>query len=160
MEIPPRPAPPAVPASARVPWWRHMTPWAIVYGLVVAYIVFWPTPSDFGLSPWLRRIAAIVPALTPMRVEFAANILLFVPLGIGLAILLPRHRYLVLPLGFLATLTIESLQGLLLSGRGATVIDLIANTAGACVGLVAVAAFEGLMRHRTGPPLASPPASP
>ena len=75
MEIPPRPA-------ARTPWWRRMTPWALLYFAVVAYIVFWPTPSDFGLSPWLRRIAAVVPAFTPVRVEFAANVLLFVPLGI------------------------------------------------------------------------------
>lgn len=153
MEIPPRPALPPQPAeprrAAHVPWWRRMTPWAILYFGVVAYIVFWPTPSDFGLSPWLRRIAAVAPALTPVRVEFAANVLLFVPLGVGLTLLLPLHRYLVVPLGFLATLTIEGLQGLLLSGRGATVIDLIANTAGACVGLVVVAAFEGLLRHRT-----------
>ncbi|MEV4773869.1 VanZ family protein [Microbacterium sp. LWH12-1.2] len=161
MEIPPRPDLPGArraqrlaaqtpvhtnPRAARRRGWIWAV--AIVYLVILVYIVFWPEPSDFGISPWLRRIREIVPALTATRVEFVANVLLFVPLGAGLAMMLHRHRYLVVPLGFLATLTIEGIQALLLVGRSPTVIDLIANFAGACVGLVAVAAFEGLLRHR------------
>ncbi len=131
------------------PWWRRVSTWALVYVPVVFYIVFWPDPSDFGISPWLREIREFAPMLTSVRVEFAANILLFVPLGVGLALMLPRHRYLVAPLGLLATLAIEGIQALLLAGRSPTVIDLVANFAGACVGLVGVAAFEALFRRRT-----------
>ena len=129
---------------AAVPRWRRTSTWLLVYGVALALIVFWPEPVDSGFSPLLRRISMMFPFLTYERIEFGSNILLFVPLGIGLSVLLRSHRHLVVPLGFLGSLTIESIQAILIADRTPSVLDIVANVAGACLGLVAVAAVEGL----------------
>ena len=74
-------------------------------------------------------------------IEFGANILLFVPLGVLLALIL-EQRHLVVPIAFLTSVTIESLQALMLEKRTPSVMDIIANFAGACLGLVIVAFIE------------------
>lgn len=127
-----------------VPRWRRTSTWLLVYGVALALIVFWPEPVDSGFSPLLRRISALFPLLTYERIEFGSNILLFVPLGVGLSLLLCTRRHLVVPLGFLGSLAIESIQALVLADRTPSVFDIVANVAGTCLGLIAVAAFEGL----------------
>ena len=72
--------------------------------------------------------------------DFPLNVILFMPLGFGLAALL---RYLKVPyktnfvivvgFGFFVTLLVESLQ-IFLVGRTSSVSDLIANTLGAATG--------------------------
>ncbi len=134
----------AVPGQPRL---RQALPWLLVYGVALALIAFWPQHVDQGAGFLLNRITRLFPLLTYTRIEFGTNILLFVPLGILLAILLPRGRYLIAPAGFLVSLTIESCQGLFLAGRTASISDLIANTAGVCVGLIAVE-LAGAIRRR------------
>ncbi|WP_292721421.1 VanZ family protein [Microbacterium sp. 13-71-7] len=137
----------AVPGQPRL---RRALFWMIAYAIVVAVIVFWPEPFLSALDPWIRRVTAGFPGLTLVRVEFIANVAMFIPLGLFLAMLLPRHRYLVVPIGFLTTCTIETVQGLFLSDRSATVADVIANTAGACVGLLAIEVADALRRRSAG----------
>lgn len=134
----------AVPGQPRL---RRALFWMIAYAIVVAVIVFWPEHVDKGMGSFLRTVMHYIPLVTPRRVEFGSNILLFVPLGILLAILMPRRRYLVAPIGFVVTLTIESVQGVLLGGRTASVSDLIANTAGTCIGLLAIEVVDALRRR-------------
>src|SRR5690606_8924036 len=97
---------------------------------------------------FLRIITRVFPMLTYDRIEFGSNILLFVPLGIGLALLLRRSRHLVMPVALLVSLTIESVQAVYIAARTPSVYDIIANVSGAAVGLVAVAVFETLRRRR------------
>lgn len=165
--VPPRPALPAPPATeaapALPPGWRLASavpqpktraaptgersapfwPRALLGGylFVLTLIALWPTPVDSGAGPLLRAVNRVLPVLTHARIEFGANILLFVPLGVLLALIL-QHRHLVVPIAFLATVTIESIQALMIDKRVPSVMDIIANVAGACLGLVIVAFVE------------------
>ena len=129
---------------------RRAWPWLLVYGLALLLIAFWPQHVDQGMGFFLKALTQYVPLLTYDRIEFGSNILLFVPLGILMAILMPRQRYLIMPVGFVVSLTIESAQGVFLAGRTASISDLIANTAGACIGLLAVELI-GAVRRRSLP---------
>ncbi|MCR2763269.1 VanZ family protein [Microbacterium sp. zg.B48] len=112
-----------------------------VYAVTLALIALWPVPVDGGAGPLLRTITRVLPALTYARIEFSANILLFVPLGVLLMLIL-RRRYLILPIAIVVTVAIECAQGLLLDKRTPSTLDIIANTAGACIGMLIVAFVE------------------
>lgn len=110
-------------------------------------IALWPVPVDSGAAPLVRAITKAFPVLSYDRIEFGANVLLFVPLGLLLSFIMRRERWLVLPIAFVATVTIESTQAVLLSARTPSVLDIIANTAGACVGMM----IAGVAERRTHP---------
>ncbi|MFE6995711.1 VanZ family protein [Microbacterium sp. NPDC057659] len=132
----------AVDAPLAASRWHRLSTWLIVYAVGLAIIVFWPHPAQIGIIGLIDVIKKVVPGLTGQRVEFGLNILLFVPLGVGMALMMPKLRYLIMPVALLVTLTIESVQGLFYSTRGPSIEDVIANTAGACLGLVGVAVWE------------------
>ena len=120
------------------------------YGLFLAVVAFWPTPVDRPVSALVRALGQLLPVFTYDRVEYLANIALFVPMGILLALSLPVVlRYLVLPIGFLTSVFIEGLQALALPGRTPSLHDIVANTTGACLGLILVALGEA-WRQRSG----------
>jgi len=119
----------------------------LAYAVALAAIAFWPVPVDSGAGPLLRAITRVFPVLTYDRIEFAANIALFIPFGV-LVTLLVRQAWLVLPLGFLTTLVIETAQALLLDRRTPSVLDLVANMAGVCVGLLVVVFVRWLQEER------------
>lgn len=123
---------------------RDPRAYLLAYTLLLTGIAFWPVPVDRGAGPLLRLITRAIPVLTYDRIEFAANILLFVPLGLLLTFILVRNRWLVLPIAFLATITIECVQALLLDARTPSVLDIIANTAGACIGILLAVFIEAL----------------
>jgi len=125
--------------------------WVAVYGVALALIGFWPQPVDSGAGRLLRFITRVFPILTYDRIEFGSNILLFVPLGVGLALLLPTARYLVMPVTLLVSLAIESVQAVYIAARTPSVYDIIANVSGAAIGLVAVAVFEAGRRRAQRP---------
>ena len=164
LHIPPRPPLPALPSPrslsearpspARAESKRPNTRLArltrdpraylLAYTLLLTGIAFWPVPVDRGAGPLLRLITRAIPVLTYDRIEFAANILLFVPLGLLLTLILVRNRWLVLPVAFLATVAIECVQALLLDARTPSILDIIANTAGACIGIVLAVFIDAL----------------
>lgn len=121
--------------------------WLAIYIVVLAGIAFSPVPVDSGAGPLLRAITKAFPVLTYHRIEFGANIVLFVPLGLLLALILPRRRYLVVPIAFVATVSIESLQGIFLGARVASILDVVANTTGACIGLLIAEVVPALRRR-------------
>ncbi|SDQ43962.1 VanZ family protein [Microbacterium sp. cf332] len=104
------------------------------YIVVLAFIAFWPTPVDRDAGPLLRSITAAVPWLTYGRIEFAANIVLFVPFGWCAAIGWRRWHAVVIPAALAISVVIELAQGALLVERTSSVLDVVANTAGATVG--------------------------
>ncbi len=110
----------------------------VVYGAMLALIAFWPTPVDRGATGLLRAISQAVPWLTYDLIETTANVALFVPFGALLALVLPLHRGLVVPLALATTLVIESGQALLLAQRTPSLRDIVANVLGAVIGLAIV----------------------
>lgn len=137
---------------ARTAWGaraRNPRFWLWAYGVALAIVAFWPVPVDSGAGPFLRAVTRAIPVLTYARIEFGANILMFIPLGLLLSLILRRERWRVLPIAFLTTVTIETGQAIALAARTPSVLDIIANTAGACAGMVLAAFIEALDRSST-----------
>lgn len=144
LPTPPRaagPSPVAEPASRLRAAVRNPRVLLSAYVVVLTLIAVWPVPVDSGAGGLLRRITGVLPLFTYARIEFGANILLFVPLGILLALIL-QQRYLILPIALVSTVAIESVQALLLERRTPSVMDIIANLTGAALGLLIVAVVE------------------
>lgn len=143
---------PAVVAAARrraAPSIRIARLVLVLYALTLALIAFWPTPVDSGAGPFLRAITRTVPWLTYDRVEFSANVMLFVPFGVLLALVLALRRVLVMPIALAVTVIIESAQALLLENRTPALSDMVANLLGAAIGLGIVVLFERLRQSRS-----------
>jgi glycopeptide antibiotics resistance protein len=109
-----------------------------LYLLIVALIVFWPTAdvaSGSVAGIWSLLSACGLGWISPTAIEFLTNVLLFVPLSFLGHRFRPYWRWRQwLLAGLAATLVVELLQMIFLSGRSAQVIDLVANTLGALVG--------------------------
>ncbi|BDV29770.1 hypothetical protein Microterr_04300 [Microbacterium terricola] len=113
-----------------------------VYLLALALIAFWPQPVDRDLSDVLQAVTRALPWLSYEVIEFSANVLLFVPFGVLLALAAPRLRAFVVPIGLAASVVIELGQAVLLSERTPSLLDVVANTAGAAIGLGLVLVIE------------------
>ncbi|POH74913.1 VanZ family protein [Arthrobacter glacialis] len=109
------------------------------YLVALSLIVFWPTPVDqpaagvlHQVIDWLHRHG--MPAFIDYaQIEFSANVLLFVPMGI-IASVWTKKAWLGLGIGFVTSCTIELGQSLFLAARFPSVLDVLANTLGAGVG--------------------------
>ncbi|MGH1523279.1 VanZ family protein [Leifsonia sp. L25] len=126
----------------------------VAYLLLVAWITLNPFPADPHRDPLLEGLLAAC-AQTPLLawidydvVEFTANILLFVPMGLLFALLLGRWRWwLAFAIGAAATLTIEFVQ-LFLPARVSDPRDLLAKTLGTLVGIAVAAVGAHLLVRR------------
>lgn len=94
----------------------------------------------------IDAVSRRLPAITRPRVEFAANVALFVPFGVLLPLILRRSLELVLPIALVATVTIECGQALLLSHRVPSVLDIVANVTGASIGMLVLALWRRMRR--------------
>lgn len=117
------------------------------YLLTLAVIAFWPTPVDAGVAPVIDALSRRLPAITRPRVEFAANVALFVPFGVLLPLILRGAKELVLPIALVATVTIECTQALVLQARVPSVLDIVANVSGASVGMLGLAVWQRVRRR-------------
>jgi hypothetical protein len=120
--------------------------------LAILAMTLWPDPRGGDGKPLARTIvdwlhtAGMPTAITFEAVEFTANIMLFVPFGLFLALSLVRWMWpWAIVLGVAFTLLIEFLQAAFLPERFPTVSDLVANTAGALIG----GALSLLFRRRS-----------
>jgi len=104
-----------------------------------------------GLDRLLRWFAAHPSTawITFDRVEFAANVAMFVPLGV-LAVLWfgVRAWWSAILIGALVSGAIESAQAALLSTRVADIRDIVANTAGATIGMLLMLLLAFLLTPR------------
>lgn len=132
--------------------------WLGAYVAVLAGIAFWPTHVDADARPFLASITELIPWLSYGVIEFTANILLFVPLGVLCTLVLRRRAVLVVPIALLVTVAIEAGQALLLPDRTAALSDIIANVAGAAVGQLLVLGVRFLRRRRAERTATSPTA--
>lgn len=129
---------------------RLRLPATLALALLIGWIVFGPQPVDAspdeGLSAWLRQWHdAGGPAwISYANIEFAANVLMFVPVGAVAMWWRPSVPSAALT-GLACSCVIEAIQGLFLPDRVADVRDLVANTSGAFLGALVAA---GVLRHQ------------
>lgn len=124
------------------------------YLLIVAWITLNPFPPDPHRNGLLEGLLAAF-ATTPLLgwidydvVEFTANVLMFVPMGILFTLLWGVWRWwLVLAVGAAATLIIEFIQ-LFLPERVSDPRDLLANTLGAALGILLVVLGSAIVHRR------------
>lgn len=129
-----------------------------LYLLAVAWITLDPFPGDPKRNALLDGLLAWF-AATPLLswidydvVEFTANIVMFVPMGVLLALLLGRgRRWLALSLGVAASLTIEFIQ-LFEPARVSDARDIIANSLGTIIGICLVLIAGGRRSRRDATP--------
>ena len=120
----------------------------VVFVIVIALIVFWPSPpakdAQEGLGALLRRWHAqgLPGWISFSLVESMSNVLMFVPIGFFGTLSLARHRWLVLPVAALASMALEATQQVLLPDRFADARDVAANTGGALIGLLVAWAWD------------------
>ncbi|MFF1877595.1 VanZ family protein [Leifsonia sp. NPDC058230] len=120
----------------------------LVYVLCVGWLTLGPQPADAGPDGFVRQLLAVLRRsallswLTYDGVEFTANVVLFIPMGVMFSLLFGLRRWwLALAVGVAATCLIEGAQ-LFIPTRVSDVRDLIANTLGTLLGIALVAAFS------------------
>lgn len=144
--------------SLKASWSRNPRVLQIILGAYVALLAvvgFFPSPVDRPIDAPLSRIIQWcgqhgLGFISYAHVEFGANIALFVPLGMLIAMLFGPRRWWRAPvICFVATVIIELGQRVLLPQRVASIADVIANTIGGILGtLVAVAIIATAARNR------------
>ncbi len=123
--------------------------------VVVLCVTMSPTPINLGREDAIRKLLTVlhdngVPEwFGYSKLEFTANIAMFIPLGLLIGLALPRGLGwlgLVLPPAFSAC--IELTQALVLSQRTATIEDVIANSLGGWIGLAAAWTIRLIVHRR------------
>ncbi|WBU38397.1 VanZ family protein [Homoserinibacter sp. YIM 151385] len=126
----------------------------LAYLAVVGWLTLGPQPLDDHGDGLLRRVLEELdrhPAtawVTYSGVEFAANILMFVPAGLFFLLLLGRRRWvLAVLLGLAMTCAIEAAQ-LLLPDRVSDPRDIVANSLGGLLGVLVALRWTRPRRKR------------
>ena len=125
------------------------------YASIVIMATMWPTPLDQGYEASINKLFAVlyrngVPLWFGYdKLEFTANIMMFVPLGFLVALLLPaRVWWLALLICPAMSIAIEVTQAVALSARFATVIDVISNSLGAVIGILIAVILRAIVYER------------
>ena len=125
------------------------------YVIVVLFATMWPTPLDQGYGAAIEKVLDVVHRNgVPQwfgynKLEFSANILMFVPLGFLLTMLLPtRWWWLAVLVCPALSIGIELTQAAALTARFATVSDVVANSLGALIGIVCAVAIRAVVHAR------------
>lgn len=129
-----------------------------LYLVALALIALWPTPVDRIANRQLVRILIKlhdhgVPSwFSYALIEFSANVMLFLPVGMLGVILLGSARWwMAVVIGFAASCLIELSQLIFLPARFATPVDVIANTLGATLGALLALAVLAAVTARSHP---------
>jgi VanZ like family len=150
----PGPIPPAEIASRRLQ--VVSTVLLVTFCVVVGIITFWPGPPDPDGQHALKSFLLTAHAHgLPMwisfdLIEFIANVLMFVPIGLFGALALARARWLILLAAVSASVTIEIIQATRMPERVGTPRDVIANGLGAVIGYLLARVVVARGRARGG----------
>jgi glycopeptide antibiotics resistance protein len=145
--------------------------------VVVVFITFSPGPPDPDGQRALRsflqyaHLHGLPLWISFNKIEFGANIVMFVPIGLFGALALPAPRWLIVPAAIMGSLAIEITQASGLPQRVGTPRDVIANSLGALIGYLAAcviirsvsraarirSAHDWLASIQAQPPSAFPP---
>ncbi|WP_394769539.1 VanZ family protein [Lacisediminihabitans sp.] len=122
---------------------------------IVLTLTMWPVPVDQGYGGAIAKMLAVlhrngVPEWFGYnKLEFSANVVMFVPIGFLVALILPmRAWWLALIVCPLFSVAIELTQGAFLSARFATVSDVVSNSIGAVVGVLIAVTLRALVYTR------------
>ncbi|MGW9112833.1 VanZ family protein [Microbacterium sp. NPDC055683] len=140
------------PSRVRLAWSVMLL---VAYASVVLLATMWPTPIDRGWSGAIDDLLDIAHRnglpwwFGYRKLEFGANIGMFVPLGFLIGMALPRRAVwatlLIVPA---FSIGIEALQGALLAERFASPLDVVANTMGGWIGFAALGVVRGAITSR------------
>lgn len=143
----------AVGPSRRTRWTAGLV--ATAYATSVALVATHASPIDRNFQP---QVQSIITALRSVgaphwvgydAVEFTANVAFFVPFGfLALLLLGARAWWVGVAGGFAVSCAIETVQGLFLPQRYASVDDVVANTSGAIIGVLLGIVVLGKLRAR------------
>jgi len=113
-----------------------------LYAWLVAWMTLRAAPYGSDIASGLNRLLAWFAErpstawITFERVEFGANVAMFVPLGVIAVLWFGVRGWWAAPiLGALASAGIETLQALLIDTRVADLRDIVANTLGSVIGM-------------------------
>lgn len=117
-----------------------------VVAAVTLVVVLWPSPVDGGLRGsisellgWLHSVG-LPDWFGYAQLEFGANVIMFVPVGMFLLLLISAKRFwLGVAIVPALSLAIEGAQLVFLPGRFATLLDVFANSVGGWIGVAAAA---------------------
>lgn len=114
----------------------------VAYLALVGFVTLGPRPFDGATESFVYRMIDVFARseatewITYDRLEYGANIAMFVPIGVFFLLLLGRRRWwLAVLVAAALTVGIETVQ-LLIPGRVSDSRDLVANTTGAVAGVV------------------------
>jgi glycopeptide antibiotics resistance protein len=135
--------------------WLRVVSWLLLLTacVIVAMITFSPGPPDpdgqLALQEFLLRAyqQGLPIWITFAKIEFAANILMFIPIGFFGALCLARFRWLIIPIAIAASTMIEIAQSSRLPDRVGTPRDVVANSLGALIGFVIACLVVALARR-------------
>ncbi|PNH85206.1 VanZ family protein [Arthrobacter sp. AFG20] len=138
-----------------------------LYLAALAFVAFWPTPVDRPVAGRLQTVlfalhhSGLPELINYSFVEFASNILLFAPIGILAALAFPTfHRGRIVLAGLLASCCMELGQKLFLHDRFPSAMDIVANTAGAMLGVWVLGVVEQWFRETQPAPPPKPARPP
>ncbi|MGY4858071.1 VanZ family protein [Cryobacterium sp. AP23] len=127
----------------------------MAYGLIVILATMWPTPLDQGFASSINRLLDVlhrngIPEwFGYTKLEFTANVLMFVPLGFLVSMLLPvRVWWLALIICPGLSIAIELTQAYALSARFATISDVASNSIGALIGALLAVVIRAAIYDR------------
>lgn len=127
----------------------------VVYAAFVLLVTMWPTPQDLEFDSISSRVLrALHNVGVPEwfgydKLEFTANIAMFVPLGFLLGLALARKAWWV-AIFLLPAFSggIELMQGIALEERVSTILDVAANTLGGYLGLLLAMIIRAMIYAR------------
>lgn len=142
------------PPKSRVREWLALFSLLGYVALVLAATLS-PTPLDQGYEGAIDKLLSVlhrtgVPEWFGYnKLEFSANIVMFIPLGFLITLLLPtKVWWLALIICPAISAAIEITQGALLSQRFASFGDLLSNSIGAIIGVLLAVILRALVYHR------------
>jgi VanZ family protein len=135
--------------------WMRVISWVLLLSAsaIVAKITFSAGPPDpegqLALQEFLLRgyQQGLPTWITFGKIEFAANVLMFIPIGFFGALCLPRFGWLIIPIATAASTGIEIMQSTRLPDRVGTPRDVAANTLGAIIGFFIAYLLVALVRR-------------
>jgi len=116
-----------------------------VYVIALAVIALSPVSPIRGLDLSQELDAAGMGWVTYTQLESFANVVLFVPFGLLIALLVPTRWWWVVVVGLVAVAGgIELGQALFLPGRVPSIDDVLANSTGGAIGVIIAGVIRGI----------------
>jgi VanZ family protein len=138
----------------------RLVAWAggALYLVTLGFIALWPTPVDRAAAGTISKVLATLHAhgvpgwFDYALVEFGANIVLFLPVGLlGVVLLGAARWWAVVLIGCAVSGYIELSQLVFLPSRYATLLDVLANTAGTVIGAMLGTLLLAIVTSRERP---------